>query len=61
MLASPNNPTGAVVDSSFLLELAAATPQAALLVDEAYYHFHGESVLICNRHCAKSICGSNIF
>jgi histidinol-phosphate aminotransferase len=45
MLASPNNPTGAVVDASFLLELAAAAPQAALLVDEAYYHFHGETVL----------------
>ena len=45
MLASPNNPTGSVVDDSFLLELAAAAPQAALLVDEAYYHFHGESVL----------------
>ncbi|MGC1921415.1 MAG: histidinol-phosphate transaminase, partial [Acidobacteriaceae bacterium] len=45
MLASPNNPTGAVVDTSFLLELAATTPQAALLVDEAYYHFNGESVL----------------
>ena len=45
MLASPNNPTGAVVETSFLLELAAAAPQAALLVDEAYYHFHGESVL----------------
>lgn len=45
MLASPNNPTGAVVESSSLLELAAAAPQAALLVDEAYYHFHGESVL----------------
>jgi histidinol-phosphate aminotransferase len=45
MLASPNNPTGAVVESSLLLELAAAAPQAALLVDEAYYHFHGESVL----------------
>lgn len=45
MLASPNNPTGAIVDTPFLLELAAAAPQAALLVDEAYYHFHGESVL----------------
>jgi len=45
MLASPNNPTGAVVETPFLLELAAAAPQAALLVDEAYYHFHGESVL----------------
>lgn len=45
MIASPNNPTGAVVESRILLELAASTPQAALLVDEAYYHFHGESVL----------------
>jgi histidinol-phosphate aminotransferase len=45
MIASPNNPTGAVVDSKLLLELAASAPQAALLVDEAYYHFHGESVL----------------
>ena len=45
MLASPNNPTGAVVEASFLLDLAAAAPQAALLVDEAYYHFHGQSVL----------------
>jgi histidinol-phosphate aminotransferase len=45
MLASPNNPTGAVVETSFLLELAASAPQAALLVDEAYYHFYGESVL----------------
>ncbi len=45
MVASPNNPTGAVVESGVLLELAASAPQAALLVDEAYYHFHGESVL----------------
>jgi histidinol-phosphate aminotransferase len=45
MIASPNNPTGTIVESKFLLELAASTPQAALLVDEAYYHFHGESVL----------------
>ncbi len=45
MIASPNNPTGAVVDSKYLLELAAAAPQAAVLVDEAYYHFYGESVI----------------
>ena len=45
MLASPNNPTGAIVDTPFLLDIAAAAPQAALLVDEAYYHFHGQSVL----------------
>jgi histidinol-phosphate aminotransferase len=45
MVASPNNPTGAVVEGGFLLRLAKGSPQAALLVDEAYYHFHGGSVL----------------
>ena len=45
MLASPNNPTGATADSDFLLQIAAAHPQTALLVDEAYIHFHGDSVL----------------
>jgi len=53
MLASPNNPTGAVIDSAFLLQLAASAPQAALLVDEAYYHFHGESVLNATRTVAN--------
>ena len=45
MIASPNNPTGAVVSKDILLKIAASAPQAALLVDEAYYHFHGESLL----------------
>lgn len=45
MLASPNNPTGAIVEKPVLLEIAAKNPHTALLVDEAYYHFHGESVL----------------
>ena len=45
MVASPNNPTGAVIESQFLLQLAASAPHLALLVDEAYFHFHGESVL----------------
>jgi len=45
MVASPNNPTGAVVSRRQLLDLCAAAPQAAVLVDEAYYHFHGETVL----------------
>src|SRR6185437_950689 len=45
MVASPNNPTGSVIDSEQVMELAALAPHAALLVDEAYYHFHGESVL----------------
>jgi histidinol-phosphate aminotransferase len=45
MVASPNNPTGAVVSREQLLAIAAAVPQAVLMVDEAYYHFHGESTI----------------
>src|ERR1035437_8952239 len=45
MVASPNNPTGAVVGREQLLAICAAAPQAVLMVVEAYYHFHGETVL----------------
>jgi histidinol-phosphate aminotransferase len=45
IVASPNNPTGAVVNREHLLAIAAAAPQAVLMVDEAYYHFHGESTI----------------
>jgi histidinol-phosphate aminotransferase len=43
IVASPNNPTGAVVSREQLLAICAAAPQAVVMVDEAYYHFHGES------------------
>jgi histidinol-phosphate aminotransferase len=45
VVASPNNPTGAVVSREHLLAIAAAAPHAVVLIDEAYYHFHGESVM----------------
>jgi histidinol-phosphate aminotransferase len=45
IVASPNNPTGAVVSREHLLAIASAAPQAALMVDEAYYHFDGASVM----------------
>jgi histidinol-phosphate aminotransferase len=45
IVASPNNPTGAVVRREDLLAIAKAAPQAVLLVDEAYFHFHGETTL----------------
>ena len=45
MVASPNNPTGAVVSREHLLAICAAAPQAVVMVDEAYYHFYGETVL----------------
>jgi histidinol-phosphate aminotransferase len=44
-VANPNNPTGAAVASEVLRQVARAAPQAALLVDEAYYEFHGETIL----------------
>ncbi|WP_308422292.1 histidinol-phosphate transaminase [Edaphobacter acidisoli] len=45
IIASPNNPTGATVSREHLLAIARAAPKAVLMVDEAYYHFHGESVM----------------
>lgn len=45
IVSSPNNPTGAVVGREQLLAIAAAAPQAVLMVDEAYYHFDGASVM----------------
>jgi histidinol-phosphate aminotransferase len=45
IVASPNNPTGAVVSREHLLAIAAAAPQAVLMVDEAYFHFDGASVM----------------
>jgi histidinol-phosphate aminotransferase len=39
MIASPNNPTGAVVGREQLLAICAAAPQAAVMIDEAYVHF----------------------
>jgi histidinol-phosphate aminotransferase len=45
IVASPNNPTGAVVAREQLLALCTAAPWAVVMVDEAYFHFYGESVL----------------
>jgi histidinol-phosphate aminotransferase len=46
IIASPNNPTGATVSREHLLAIAAAAPQAVLMVDEAYFHFFGDTVLL---------------
>ena len=44
-VANPNNPTGTFVPRHDLLQIAKAAPQAALLVDEAYYDFCGETMM----------------
>jgi histidinol-phosphate aminotransferase len=45
IVASPNNPTGAIVSREHLLAICAAAPHALVMVDEAYFHFHGETTL----------------
>jgi histidinol-phosphate aminotransferase len=44
-VANPNNPTGAFVPILELLQVAAAAPDAAVLVDEAYFEFCGETAI----------------
>ncbi|MGH9515093.1 MAG: histidinol-phosphate transaminase [Terriglobales bacterium] len=43
-VANPNNPTGAFAPLSDLAQIANAAPAAALLVDEAYFEFSGETM-----------------
>ncbi len=44
-IANPNSPSGSAATRAQLLEIAARAPHAVMLVDEAYFHFHGETVL----------------
>ncbi|HVZ17386.1 MAG TPA: histidinol-phosphate transaminase, partial [Terriglobales bacterium] len=44
-LANPNNPSGTAASPKELLRIVAAVPNAAVLIDEAYFEFYGESVL----------------
>jgi histidinol-phosphate aminotransferase len=44
-IANPNNPTGAVAPQTELLQLAETAPDAAILIDEAYFEFCQETVL----------------
>jgi len=44
-IANPNSPSGSAAAREQLLQLAHRAPQAVLLVDEAYFHFHGETVM----------------
>lgn len=44
-VANPNNPTGTVAPPAELLQIARSAPQAALLVDEAYFEFYGQTLV----------------
>jgi len=44
-IANPNSPSGSFATRAQLLEIARRAPHAVVLVDEAYFHFHGETVI----------------
>jgi histidinol-phosphate aminotransferase len=43
-IANPNSPTGSVVGREEILAVVERAPHAAVLVDEAYFHFYGQTV-----------------
>jgi histidinol-phosphate aminotransferase len=44
-IANPNSPTGATVTREQIVLIAEHAPHAIVLVDEAYFHFFGETVV----------------
>ena len=54
-IANPNNPTGAVVSREDLLEIARSAPSAAVLIDEAYFEFYGQTMLDLRREVPNQI------
>jgi histidinol-phosphate aminotransferase len=44
-IANPNSPTGQAVSRDEIVKIVEAAPQAMVLVDEAYFHFYGQTVL----------------
>jgi histidinol-phosphate aminotransferase len=44
-IANPNNPTATVIPRGDLIRIIEAAPDVAVLIDEAYFEFYGETVL----------------
>ena len=44
-VTNPNNPTGVTVNKFSIVRIATSAPDAAILVDEAYFEFCGQSAL----------------
>lgn len=44
-IANPNSPAGTVITRAHIEEIARRAPHAVVLIDEAYFHFHGETVV----------------
>lgn len=44
-IANPNNPTGKVVPRERLIDIIEEAPEAAVLIDEAYFEFYGHTLM----------------
>lgn len=45
LISNPNNPTGTAIGVGEIVQVLEAAPQAAVLIDEAYYDFYGVTAL----------------
>ena len=45
VICNPNNPTGIPAERADILQIIAAAPDAAILLDEAYFHFYGQTLM----------------
>jgi histidinol-phosphate aminotransferase len=45
IICNPNNPTGIDVPRSDIMQIIQAAPDAAILLDEAYFDFYGQTLL----------------
>jgi histidinol-phosphate aminotransferase len=45
VICNPNNPTGIAVDRASILKIIEAAPEAAVLLDEAYFDFYGQTMM----------------
>lgn len=44
-IANPNSPSGSAAPLPEIISVAERAPDAVILVDEAYFHFHGETLI----------------
>jgi histidinol-phosphate aminotransferase len=45
VICNPNNPTGLAVSRASILKVIEAAPEAAILLDEAYFDFYGQTMM----------------
>lgn len=45
LISNPNNPTGTAIDLEEIIQILERAPNAAVLLDEAYFQFYGKTAL----------------